>query len=238
MPAEDAPVPLSVQDLGEEHLRRTPTTIGGMDVELERDRFWLCRREREFQHRAPPRLNKAANVGEVEMAYAAQLLMELGRTVKARMLWTDTSACNSILPHVGHVRLKHPEALQLDLQAKTRSREFKVKKVLGILNPADVMTKFADNMTLERHCEMMGLIELNYILEEKVEIHQAGIQRNNLRKQDGFIPNGMMPRGREQKRHFGTKGEQAFMYVCACVYGSVHNHEALCIRVAIAFARV
>lgn len=35
---------------------------------------------------------KAAIAGEVEMAYAAQWLVQLGETVKEWILWTDSSA--------------------------------------------------------------------------------------------------------------------------------------------------
>lgn len=47
---------------------------------------------------------------EVEMAYAVQLLMQLGNIVKKRVLWTNTSACKSLLTRDGLWRVKHLDA--------------------------------------------------------------------------------------------------------------------------------
>lgn len=49
------------------------------------------------------------------------------------------------------------EARQLYSQEKTTSGKFQVKKVMGTLNPTDVMTKIVNHMTLERQSEKMGL---------------------------------------------------------------------------------
>ena len=40
-----------------------------------------------------------------------------------------------------------------------RSGDFKITKVLGTMNPADVLTKHVDRKTLERHLLSMGVIE-------------------------------------------------------------------------------
>lgn len=68
---------------------------------------------------------KAAIAGEVEMACAVQLLMQLGETMKARILWADSSAYKSILTSRGLGRLKQLEVSQVYLQEKTRPGELR-----------------------------------------------------------------------------------------------------------------
>lgn len=75
----------------------------------------------------------AAIVGEVEMAFAAHFLMQVGEVVKERILWADSSVCKSIFRRPGPRCLTHLAASLLYLQEKTSSGELKVKKVFGHL---------------------------------------------------------------------------------------------------------
>lgn len=108
----------------------------------------------------------AAFAGVIEVSYAAHLLKHVGEIV------TGTSAFKSILTRPGPGRSKHLEALQLYLQENARSGELSVKEIPGTLNPADVVTKFIDDATLERHLETLVWVNLECMSGTKVGIRE------------------------------------------------------------------
>ena len=95
----------------------------------------------------------ALSVGEAEyyatVSAAAEalgfrsLMKDLGIDLKIR-IWTDSSAAKSIASRTGLGKLRHLDVRILWVQKKVREHELYMKKVKGLENPADLMTKPKD----------------------------------------------------------------------------------------------
>ena len=55
---------------------------------------------------------------------------------------TDSSACKGICQRTGLEKVRHLEVAYLWLQDLTRKGRITLKKILGQLNPADLMTEY------------------------------------------------------------------------------------------------
>ena len=84
------------------------------------------------------------------------LCNDLGFSVKLR-LHTDSMAAIGICRRRGLGRVRHLAVADLWLQDRLRSGDFELCKVLGSNNVADLLTKYLDRATQDRHCASLGL---------------------------------------------------------------------------------
>ena len=84
------------------------------------------------------------------------MLRDLGMKVSIR-LYTDSSAARGIIHRAGLGKLRHLETGYLWLQAAVRQKRLQVRKVLGVENPADLMTKHLATAAMEMNMERLGM---------------------------------------------------------------------------------
>ena len=68
------------------------------------------------------------------------LMADLGMKVDVRV-WTDSSAAVGICGRSGLGRLRHVQTHTLWVQERVRSKAMELRKVNGLVNPADLFTK-------------------------------------------------------------------------------------------------
>ena len=88
-----------------------------------------------------------------EMMGLGGLAADLGRDVKL-ILYADSSAAIAIAKRRGAGKLRHINIGLLWIQEKTESEEVIIKKVKGVSNPADMMTKAINHDKLEKYMLM------------------------------------------------------------------------------------
>ena len=72
-------------------------------------------------------------------------------------LRTDSTAAIGITRRRGLGKIRHPATADLWVQDRVRAGDFKLEKVLGTDNVADILTKHVDRATLHRHLAGLGL---------------------------------------------------------------------------------
>ena len=72
-------------------------------------------------------------------------------------LYVDATAAMGVAQRIGLGKVCHLETQSLWLQQAVPQRRLGMAKVMGVLNPADAMTKAVDSVTLERLLGLMGL---------------------------------------------------------------------------------
>jgi hypothetical protein len=87
------------------------------------------------------------------------LYADLGLTVPIR-LWTDSSAAIGITSRQGLGKLRHVDTKTLWLQQAARTGRVQVRKVAGLANPADLLTKHS--LAKERILELMRLLGCHF----------------------------------------------------------------------------
>ena len=80
------------------------------------------------------------------------LLKDFKRECSLEVL-TDASAAKSIANRTGLGKLRHIDTHFLWVQQRVSRGDFKVSKVWGKENPADLLTKFLDNQTMLKHMQ-------------------------------------------------------------------------------------
>ena len=108
--------------------------------------------------------------GEAELhgiAYGAaqalglqSLLKDLGWTVRIR-IHSDATAAIGICRRKGIGKIRHLATTDLWIQDKVRSKTLELVKVLGVDNPADVLTKYVARPTMEEALSEIGLVVLS-----------------------------------------------------------------------------
>ena len=88
-----------------------------------------------------------------EMIGLGSLAADLGREMKVKM-YADSSAAIAIAKRKGAGKLRHINIGLLWIQEKTETEEIVVKKVKGVSNPADMMTKAVHKDKLEKYMTM------------------------------------------------------------------------------------
>ena len=71
-------------------------------------------------------------------------------------IYTDSSACKCFAPRRGLGKMRHVDTRYLWVQEHLALKTFKLLKVLGAENPADILTKPQNAATLQRVCEQLG----------------------------------------------------------------------------------
>ena len=72
---------------------------------------------------------------------------------------SDATAAIGVCRRRGLGKIRHLHTSDLWVQDRLSKKDFKLSKVLGADNPADILTKHVDRQTLERHLRTLGLIE-------------------------------------------------------------------------------
>ena len=98
----------------------------------------------------------AAVKGGSEGLYLQGLCRDLGIQVHVR-LHTDSSACKGMCSRDGLGKLRHLDLQYLWLQQMVRAGRFQMKKVPGVWNPADLMTKPLAAKEIEGKLIAMGM---------------------------------------------------------------------------------
>ena len=73
-------------------------------------------------------------------------------------LHADSSAAVGICRRTGIGRVRHLAVGQLWVQERLRDGDFKLYKVLGAANPADLLTKHLARDTIDKHLETMSIM--------------------------------------------------------------------------------
>jgi len=73
------------------------------------------------------------------------------RLVVELQVYTDSTAAKGITQRRGLGKLRHMDVQYFWLQEKLGNKEYHLNKVLGTLNPSDIMTKYLDEMTMVGH---------------------------------------------------------------------------------------
>ena len=102
----------------------------------------------------------ALGLGVAESLFIKSLVLEAGFATSCNItLFTDSSAGKSMSNRWGTTRkTKHIELRFLFVQELITSGIITVRKILGTLNPADILTKYVSKDTLERHLSNAGAL--------------------------------------------------------------------------------
>ena len=74
------------------------------------------------------------------------------------VLHSDATAAIGICRRRGLGKIRHLSVADLWIQDKVKTKEFGLEKVLGALNPADLLTKYLDGTIQDGHIARMGLV--------------------------------------------------------------------------------
>ena len=86
----------------------------------------------------------------------ANTIRELGHQAQVR-IWTDAAEARRLALRSGSVAIKHMETKYFWLQQKEKNQEFRIEKIRGTVNPADLMTKHLDGKRLVMLCELLNI---------------------------------------------------------------------------------
>ena len=82
---------------------------------------------------------------------------DLGIKLKI-VLKSDATAALGMSRRLGIGKVRHLDTSLLWIQQKVRDGEVDVQKILGSDNPADVLTKYVDAATMQKHLRTLGLV--------------------------------------------------------------------------------
>ena len=97
----------------------------------------------------------AAVKASSELLGIQSLARDFGREVSAE-LWIDAKATIGMISRSGLGKLRHVDVGHLWIQEAVKSKRIGLQKVLGTENVADLMTKYLDKTTIDRHLGKMG----------------------------------------------------------------------------------
>ena len=101
----------------------------------------------------------AANKGMTEALGLQQMCKDVGVDLKV-VTRTDSDACRGTCRRVGLGRLKHLEVEDLWAQQVVRSGRVALERVDGVVNPADLMTKYLPRNEIDQHMNCLGFVDL------------------------------------------------------------------------------
>ena len=83
---------------------------------------------------------------------ARSVLRDLGHNVRVCVM-TDSSAAKGMVSRKGLGKVRHVEVNQLWVQQKVGSGEIELRKVEGVSNLADALTKHVEHESIQKHLE-------------------------------------------------------------------------------------
>ena len=108
-----------------------------------------------------------------EMIGMGSLAADLGQDMKITM-YADSSAAIAIAKRKGSGKLRHINIGLLWIQEKTEAEEIVIKKVKGISNPADMMTKSVNREKLDKYMVMIKQKLAEGRAKESLKIKKPG----------------------------------------------------------------
>ena len=108
-----------------------------------------------------------------EMIGLGSMACDFGMDMKI-VMYADSSAAIAIAKRRGAGKLRHINIGLLWIQDKTESEEIVIKKVKGISNPADMMTKSINKDKLERYMIMTKQKVAEGRAKESLNVKRAG----------------------------------------------------------------
>jgi hypothetical protein len=97
----------------------------------------------------------ALTKGAANTLGAISLAGDFGAALDGRVS-CDSAAAIGIVNRTGAGKLRHVKVQYLWMQQKVRDGELEVKKVPGVDNPADLLTKHLDEATMKKHLVSLG----------------------------------------------------------------------------------
>jgi hypothetical protein len=85
------------------------------------------------------------------------LCKDLGISVSHINMWVDSSAAKAVAGRVGAGKLRHVEVAHLWIQSQVQERKIRVKKIKGVENPADILTKPKFVKEMREHLSKLGV---------------------------------------------------------------------------------
>ena len=92
---------------------------------------------------------RGSRKGEAEAMGSRSILEDLGIARKIR-LSEDSSAAKGIADRTGLGKVRHIEVNQLWIQEKVKNKEFEIRRVKGLDNLADALTKHVDGEDVQK----------------------------------------------------------------------------------------
>ena len=109
-----------------------------------------------------------------EMIGLGSLAADLGHDLKVTM-YADASAAIAIAKRRGSGKLRHINIGLLWIQEKIESEEISVKKVKGVSNPADMMTKGVNREKLEKYMVMVQQRDMEGRAKEGLQVKKDNV---------------------------------------------------------------
>ena len=123
-----------------------------------------------LKHWSKTQTTVSLSSGEAELhgiAYGAAqglglqaLLKDMGWEVRLR-LHSDATAAIGMCKRKDLGKVRHLATTDLWIQEKVRSKEIEILKMLGVDNPADVLTKYVDRASMENAMSAIGMIKMS-----------------------------------------------------------------------------
>jgi len=92
-----------------------------------------------------------------ELLWVFSLLHEQTQLTIPPTLFTDSSSALTLVGRRGTGRLRHIEVKFLAIQEWISKGRLVVKKILSAENSSDILTKYVDRKTLEKHLMTLGV---------------------------------------------------------------------------------
>ena len=73
------------------------------------------------------------------------------------MVQTDAAAAVGVCRRRGLGKIRHLAVADLWIQDRLRAKDFQLKRIAGIDNTSDILTKHVDKRTLDKHIEALNL---------------------------------------------------------------------------------
>ena len=103
----------------------------------------------------------AVVAGVAEGVGMLSVLADFGITSTRLMLRSDATAAIGIAQREGLGKVRHLATADLWVQQRLRRQEFRISKVPGTENPADLGTKGLERDAIQRHLRSLGLARLD-----------------------------------------------------------------------------
>eukprot|EP00972_Heterocapsa_arctica_P078769 11614922-Heterocapsa_arctica.AAC.1 len=73
-------------------------------------------------------------------------------------IFSDNAAARGMVRRTGLGKVRHIHVQELWAQQALRDGIFILSPILGVDNPADILTKYVDKAGLDKHCSTLGLV--------------------------------------------------------------------------------
>ena len=124
----------------------------------------------------------------------------------APWVWVDASAAIGIARRKGLDKVRHLDCQSLWVQDAVRERRLDLRKVDGKDSPSDIVTKFLDAATMNKHLARLSMQMRDGRAEAAPEAVVALVDKEEHRKQDQAGMGKVEPGGVRGRRGHGDGG--------------------------------